>query len=151
MSDGRTPSIASLRPSGTFVHVIAGAALGGALRAAAEFACMRVGVGVEWPTLGVNIIGCAIAAGAFRWIHAYDSQGNALHVPKAARVRERAIIAGFCGALTTMSAVALMAASRTAGAAALFMALNAVAALASAGVGWWLATLLPLRSHGWRR
>jgi fluoride ion exporter CrcB/FEX len=151
MSDVRTPSIASLRPSGTFVHVIAGAALGGALRAAADFACMRASIGFEWPTLGVNIIGCAVAAGAFRWIHAFDSQGNALHAPKAARVRERAIIAGFCGALTTMSAVASMAAASTAGGAALFMALNAAAALASAGVGWWLATLLPRRSHGWRR
>jgi CrcB protein len=151
MIEPRPPSMASLRPSGTFAHVIAGAALGGALRAAADLMCMRADVGFEWPTLGVNVIGCAVAAGAFRWIHAYDSQGHALHSPKAARVRERAIISGFCGALTTMSAVASMAAARTAGGAALLMALNAAAALASAGVGWWLATMLPRRSHGWRR
>ena len=151
MSEPRIPSIASLRPSGTFMYVIAGAAIGGALRAAADFACMRAGIGLEWPTLGVNVIGSAVAAWAFRWIHAYDSQGNALQSPKAARVRERAIIAGFCGALTTISAVASMAAAKTAEAAALFMALNAAAALASAGIGWWMAAALTRRSHGWRR
>lgn len=130
---------------------MAGAALGGALRAAADFACMHAGIGLEWPTLGVNMVGCALAAGAFRWIHAYDSQGNPLHAPTVARVRERAVISGFCGALTTMSAVASMAAARTAEGAALFMALNAAAALASAGIGWWLATVLTRRSRGWRR
>lgn len=141
----------AIRPPGTFAHVIAGAALGGALRAAADIACMRAGIPFEWPTLGVNIAGCMVAGWAFRWIHAYDSQGMPLRSPQAARVRERAIIGGFCGALTTMSAVASMAASRTAEAAAVLMALNAAAAIASAGFGWWLATLLPRRSHGWRR
>lgn len=151
MSDGDVPSERDIRPPGTFVQVIAGAALGGALRAAADIACIRAGLPFEWPTLGVNIIGCAIAAWAFRWIHAYDSQGSPLHSPRVARVRERAIISGFCGALTTMSAVASMAAARSAEGAALFMALNAVAALASAGIGWWVAALMPGRSHGWRR
>lgn len=151
MSRSRAPSLASLRPSGTFAHVMAGAALGGALRAAADFACMHAGIGLEWPTLGVNMVGCALAAGAFRWIHAYDSQGNPLHAPTVARVRERAVISGFCGALTTMSAVASMAAARTAEGAALLMGINAAAALASAGIGWWLATVLTRRSRGWRR
>lgn len=151
MSDAHALSNRSIRPPGTLAHVIAGAALGGALRAAADIACIRLGLPFEWPTLGVNIVGCAVAAWAFRWIHAYDSQGDPLHSPRSARVRERAIISGFCGALTTMSAVASMAAARTAGAAALFMALNAAAALASAGLGWWVATLIPRRSHGWSR
>jgi fluoride ion exporter CrcB/FEX len=151
MSHSRVPSEGSIRPPGTFAHVVAGAALGGALRAAADIVCIRLGIPFEWPTLGVNIAGCAVAAWAFRWIHAYDSQGDPLHSPLSARVRERAIIGGFCGALTTMSAVASMAAARTAEGAALFMALNAAAALASAGIGWWVATLMPRRSHGWRR
>lgn len=151
MSDAGTPSARSIRPPGTFAHVIAGAAIGGGLRAAADIACMRAGLPFEWPTLGVNIVGCAVAGWAFRWIRAYDSQGDPLHKPVAARVRERAIIGGFCGALTTMSAVASMAAARTAGSAALFMALNAATALASAGLGWWAATLMPRASHGWRR
>ncbi len=151
MSSSRAPSLASIRPSGTFAHVMAGAALGGALRAAADFACMHVGIGLEWPTLGVNVIGSAMAAWAFRWIHAYDSQGNPLHAPAAARVRERAIISGFCGSLTTMSAVAAMAAAQTAEGAALFMALNGAAILASAGIGWWIAAAMTRSSHGWRR
>lgn len=151
MSDAHAQGQRSIRPPGTFAHVMAGAALGGALRAAADIGCVHAGIPAEWPTLGVNIVGCAVAAWAFRWIHAYDSQGNPLHSPLSARVRERAIINGFCGALTTMSAVASMAAARTAEAAALFMALNAAAALASAGLGWWVASLGPRRSHGWRR
>lgn len=151
MIGSRAPSLASIRPSGTFAHVVAGAAFGGALRSAADFASMYVGIGLEWPTLGVNVIGSALGGWAFRWIHAYDSQGNPLHAPAAARVRERAIISGFCGSLTTMSAVAAMAAARTAEGAALFMALNAAAALASAGAGWWIAAAMTRGSHGWRR
>lgn len=151
MSASPAASERSIRPPGTFAHVIAGAAIGGALRAAADIGCARAGIPFEWPTLGVNILGCAVAAWAFRYIHAYDSQGNALHAPRSARVRERALIAGFCGALTTMSAVASMTAARTAGDAAIFMALNAAAALVSAAVGWWVAGRLPRRSHGWRR
>jgi fluoride ion exporter CrcB/FEX len=151
VSSPHAPSLASLRPSGTFAHVLAGAAIGGALRATADLMCMHMGIGLEWPTLGVNVVGSAAAAWAFRWIHAYDSQGNPLHVASVARVRERAIISGFCGALTTMSAVASAAATRSAGGAALFMALNAAAALASAGVGWWIAAAMTRSSHGWRR
>ena len=151
MSDAHAPSAREIRPPGTFAHVIAGAVLGGALRAAADIACLRAGLSLEWPTLGVNIVGCAVAAWAFRWIHTYDSQGNPLHSTAAARVRERAIIAGFCGALTTMSAVASMAAARSAEGGALFMAINAAAAIGSAGIGWWVGTRVPRRSHGWRR
>lgn len=141
----------AIRPPGTFAHVIAGAALGGALRAAADIGCLRAGIPFEWPTLAVNVAGCALAGWAFRWIHAYDSQGMPLHVPQSARVRERAVIGGFCGALTTMSAVASMAAARPADQAVLLMALNSGAGIASAAFGWWVATLFPRRSHGWRR
>lgn len=151
MSGTRTPSFASLRPSGTLSHVMVGALLGGAIRAAADIACARAGIGTEWPTLAVNVAGCVVAAWAFRWIHAFDAQGQSLHAPSAARVRERAIVSGFCGALTTMSTVASMAAARSAGDAALFMALNAAACVASAAGGWWLATVMPRKSHGWRR
>ena len=151
MSDERIPSERSIRPPGTFAHVIAGAVIGGGLRAAADIVCLRLSLPFEWPTLAVNIVGSVVAGWAFRWIHAYDSQGDPLHTPMVARVRERAVISGFCGALTTMSAVASMAASRTAEDAALFMALNAAAALASAGLGWWSATLMPQGSHGWSR
>jgi fluoride ion exporter CrcB/FEX len=151
MSGPRTPSVSALRPSGTFAYVIVGAVLGGALRAAADVVCMRAGMPLEWPTLGVNIAGCAVAGWAFRWIHAYDSQGNALHSPLEARVRERGIISGFCGALTTMSAVAAMAAARTPEGAAALMGLHAAAGVASAALGWWLASLMPRSSHSWRR
>lgn len=151
MPAGRAPGLEAIRPPGTFGHILAGALMGGAIRAAVELASMRAGISAEWPTLVVNVLGCAVAGWAFRWIHAFDAQGTPLHSTLAARVRERAVIGGFCGALTTMSAVATVAASGAPAAAAGSMAAQASAAVAAACVGWWLGTWFPRRSPQWRR
>lgn len=152
MSRGtRAPGLAAIRPSGTFAHILAGALAGGAVRAAADLACMRAGIAPAYPTLAVNALGCAVAGWAFRWIHAFDAQGTPVHSSLAARVRERAVIGGFCGSLTTMSAVATMAAAQAPLAAALAMAMHAGAGVASACVGWWVGARFPRRSPEWRR
>lgn len=148
---GRAPDLRAIRPAGTLAHIVAAALVGGGIRAGADIGCMHLGIGAEWPTLGVNIAGSMVGGWAFRWIHAFDAEGAPLHSTAKARVRERAIIGGFCGSLTTMSAVATMAASRTPESAALAMALHVGAGIASAVVGWWVGTLFPRRSPHWRR
>lgn len=83
--------------AGVYLSVAVAAAAGGLLRHAVSVLWLSViGGGWPWPTLIVNVAGCALIAAYWR------AAGPGARRPATAQ-RRAAVMTGFCGGLTTMS------------------------------------------------
>lgn len=121
-----------LKPS-LYAAVALAAALGGGLRYSVSVAWLQTaGNGWPWPTLIVNVLGSFLIA--VYWRLAGPDAGS-----PAAIGRRTAVMAGFCGGLTTFSmfgveTLALLEQTRWAGAAG-YIALTGIGALGAAWLG----------------
>lgn len=119
--------------AGGLVLVLAGGALGGALRfAVARWLARALGEAFPWGTLAVNLTG-AFAIGALAG--ALGAQEDAARL---------ALLVGLSGSYTTVSALAVdwLAQLRSGrpGRAVAYLAVSVPAGLAAAGLGLWLAS-----------